>query len=111
MKFEDLAKEVQDKIMSRFANWEMDGKEAFENPEIFPEEFSQLEPEEMLKILELKEISHKYSVSNYPELKSDINNVILEDIKENQARGKTTMTSEDVYLIKTDSSGDTLWKK
>ena len=36
MKFEDLAKEVQDKIMSRFANWDMDGKEAFENPEIFP---------------------------------------------------------------------------
>ncbi|SVD03137.1 uncharacterized protein METZ01_LOCUS355991, partial [marine metagenome] len=95
MKFEDLAKEVQDKIMSRFANWDMDGKEAFENPEIFPEEFSQLESEEMLKILELKEISHKYSVSNYPELKSDINNVILEDIKENQARGKITMTSEE----------------
>ena len=95
MKFEDLAKEVQDKIMSRFANWEMDGKEAFENPEIFPEEFSQLEPDEMLKILELKEISHKYSVSNYPSLRSDINNVILEDIKENQARGKTTMTSEE----------------
>jgi len=34
MKFEDLAKEVQDKIMSRFANWDMDGKEAFYNPKI-----------------------------------------------------------------------------
>jgi len=44
MKFEDLAKEVQDKIMSRFTNWDMDGKEAFENPEIFPEEFRWIRP-------------------------------------------------------------------
>ena len=95
MKFEDLAKEVQDKIMSRFANWDMDGKEAFENPNIFPEEFNQSEPEEKLKILEFKQISHKYSRSNYPELESDINNVILEDISDNQARGKTTMTSDE----------------
>jgi len=95
MKFENLAKEVQDKIMSRFANWGINGKEAFENPDIFPEEFMQLEPAEMLKILDLKQISHKYSRSNYPELESDINNVILEDIKENQDRQKTTMTSEE----------------
>ena len=95
MKFEDLTKEVQETIMSRFARWDMDGKKAFEDPKIFPEEFSQLEPEEMLKILEFKQISHKYSVSNYPSLRSDINNVILEDIKENQARGKTTMTPEE----------------
>jgi hypothetical protein len=95
MKFEGLAKEVQDEIMERFSIWGMDGKKAFENSNIFPEEFNQLEPEEMIKFLELKQISHKYSRSNFPELESDINNVILEDIKENQARGKMTMTSEE----------------
>jgi hypothetical protein len=92
MKFEELTKEVQDYILERFSSGGIDGKTAFENNNIFPEDFMQLEPEEMIKILELKEISHKYSRSNYPELESDINNVILEDIAENRSRGNKTMT-------------------
>ena len=95
MKFEDLAKEVQDYINKRASYYNKTGEEAFSKKHIFPEEFNELNPNEMIEFLEHKDFSHIYSQSKYPHLREDLDNIILEDSNVNSARRARTMTPEE----------------
>ena len=95
MKFEDLAKEVQDYINKRASSYNRTGEELFNQKHIFPEEFNELNPNEMIEFLKYKDISHIYSQSKYPHLREDLDNIILEDSEVNSARRARKMTSEE----------------
>ena len=95
MNFEDLAKEVQDYINKRASSYNRTGEELFNQKHIFPEEFNELNPNEMIEFLKYKDISHIYSQSKYPHLREDLDNIILEDSEVNIARRARKMTSEE----------------
>ena len=95
MKFEDLAKEVQVYINKRASYYNKTGEEFFNKKQIFPEEFNELNPNEMIQFLEHKDFSHYFSQSKYPHLRDDLDNIILEDSSVNRARRARTMTPEE----------------
>jgi hypothetical protein len=95
MKFEDLTKEVQDYINQRASYYNKTGEEVYNEKHIFPEEFNELKPNEMIEFLEYKDFSHYYAQSKFPDLREDLDNIILEDSAVNSARRSRTMTPEE----------------
>ena len=85
--FNNRSKKVRDEINERFGNWGIDGEEAYKADHIFPEELKSCNDNHLLEILENNQISHIMPVSKFPEFKSDIRNVFLEDPEENMSRG------------------------
>jgi len=104
MTFKDLPKIVQDELIERYSNWNMDGEEAFnifikrfDKFDLDPSGFFKLSPDDQLTLIsgDYKEISHIKSVHNFPKYKSDPNNVIFEDKAENRSRSTDDMTLEE----------------
>lgn len=70
---------------SRFAKYNLDGEEAYE--QLLSEEAKQLDSDELQEFLKQKDISHIIPQSEAPELADKLSNVYLEDTDINRARG------------------------
>mgnify|MGYP000710570058 CR=1 FL=1 len=98
----NLSRVAQDYINQRFSIYDINGQKAFSDNLLFPDEIKELESNEIIEILKTKDISHVMPSSQYPELKYDINNIILEDISTNRARGAKLMSKEELNFAKED---------
>lgn len=98
----NLSRVAQDYINQRFSIYGIKGQKAFNDNLLFPNEIKELESNEIIEILKTKDISHVMPSSQYPELKYDINNIILEDFSTNRARGAKLMSKEELDFAKED---------
>lgn len=98
----NLSRVAQDYINQRFSIYDINGQKAFNDNLLFPNEIKELESNEIIEILKTKDISHVMPSSQYPELKYDINNIILEDFSTNRARGAKLMSKEELDFAKED---------
>ena len=104
--FHELPVNVRDYINERFSYHNMSGEEAFNHPGIFPDELKSMNPDDMVEVLENKDISHIMPVSKYPELSDNLDNVILEDISTNRARQAEIMTDSEKEFAMDDLLSD-----
>lgn len=92
--WDQLNREVQDYWRDRFAQYGIDGEEAYD--QLLSEEAKQLGPDELQAFLGYKDISHIVPRSEDPELADDLTNVYLEDAAVNRARGAVHSTEEEI---------------
>ena len=104
--FHELPVNVRDYINERFSYHNMSGEEAFNHPGIFPDELKSMNPDDIVEVLENKDISHIMPVSKYPELSDNLDNVILEDISTNRARQAEIMTDSEKEFAMDDLLSD-----
>tara|TARA_B100000809_G_scaffold248991_1_gene279685 strand:- start:285 stop:1220 length:936 start_codon:yes stop_codon:yes gene_type:complete len=102
----NLSKIAQDYINQRFNIYNINGEKAFNDILLFPHEIKELDSNEIIEILKTKDISHVMPSSLFPELKSDINNIVLEDSSINRIRGAEIMTQEEIRLSNEDYYND-----
>ncbi len=101
-----LSEEAQSYINGRFAVYGISGEEAYNDNTLFPNEVKELNSDEIIEILRTKDISHVMPKSQYPELESDINNIILEDSSINRSRGAEIMTENEIDTAQSDYYND-----
>ncbi len=83
--WKNLTPETKAYWNERFDHYEIDGAEAFDT--LLHQSAQELSDEELILFLERKDISHIIPQSEAPELADDPNNVYLEDVAINRARG------------------------
>lgn len=98
----NLSRDTKDYINQRFSTYKINGEDAFNDNILFPNEIKELESESIYEILKTKDISHVMPSSQYPELKYDINNIILEDFSTNRTRGAELISREELNIAKAD---------
>ena len=76
MDWDHLTIEVKNYINNRFGAYGIDGELAYNDPRLFPDSIKDLDPENVIDVIREKDISHIMPKSNYPDLDSDINNVV-----------------------------------
>lgn len=104
--FYDLPEQLRNYINERFAHHNMSGEAAFNHPGIFPDELKNMSPNNMIQVLENKDISHIMPVSKYPELSDNLDNVIFEDIRTNRSRQAEVMTDTEKDMAMDDLLSD-----
>tara|TARA_Y100000591_G_C21789921_1_gene675997 strand:+ start:64 stop:1035 length:972 start_codon:yes stop_codon:yes gene_type:complete len=106
MNFSDLPPRVQEYLNDRFGRYNINGEDAFNTPSIIPEEIKNLSPENIISYMEKKHISHVYPKSKFPELESELSNIILEDASPNMQRGAEIMTPNEYLNAQNDLRDD-----
>ena len=104
--FTDLPYSIQEKLIERFDRYNISAKEFYETPGKFPQDFTNLSEYEMHMYLNSKHLSHINPQSLYPQQASDIDNIILEDGKENMARSNNIMTDSEKQNALRDNQED-----
>jgi hypothetical protein len=106
MDWDHLSAEIKNYINNRFVAYGIEGELAYNDPRLFPDSIKDLDPEDMINIIKEKDISHIMPKSIYPDLESDINNVVFEDSSINRARGAEIMPDKEIELSEFDYSMD-----
>jgi hypothetical protein len=106
MEWNNLTYESRNYIHDRFMEYNIPGHEAYSDEMIFPNEIKELDSEEIIQFLQIKDISHVLPVSQFPELKSDINNIVLEDSFTNRSRGAEIISENEIEIIQKDNLND-----
>jgi len=75
MVWNHLSVEIKNYINNRFGAYGIDRELAY-NARLFLDSIKGLDPEDMIDVIREKDISHIMPKSNYPDLDSDINNVV-----------------------------------
>jgi hypothetical protein len=104
--FTDLPYSIQEKLIERFDRYNISAQEFYETPGKFPQDFTNLSEYEMHMYLNSKHLSHINPQSLYPQQASDIDNIILEDGKENMARSNNIMTDSEKQNALRDNQED-----
>ena len=104
--FTDLPYSIQEKLIERFDRYNISAKEFYETPGKFPQDFTNLSEYEMHMYINSKHLSHINPQSLYPQQASDIDNIILEDGKENMARSNNIMTDSEKQNALRDNQED-----
>ena len=102
----DISLESRNYIHERFIQYGIDGKDAFYDETLFPEEIRKLDSEQIVELLKTKDISHVLPQSEFPDLANDINNIVLEDFSVNRARGAEIMSHEEINVANNDYIND-----
>ena len=106
MRFIDLGIELQNKLKDNFGRYGMSAEHMYDNTDFFSQEMKGLTDSEFLKMLEMKNISHIYPQSQYPDLISEPWNVFLEDEFENQSRGAQIVNQHEINAAYVDQVND-----
>ena len=106
MEWYDLSTDSRSYIQSRFMEYNIDGKQAFNNEILFPDKIKELNSDQIVELLESKDISHVLPKSQFPELEYDINNIVLEDSITNRTRGAEIMTDGEIEIAQKDYFND-----
>jgi len=101
-----LSNETKSYINDRFAAYDISGFDAFNDESLFPDEIRSLDSKQIIELLKTKDISHVMPKSQYPELESNLNNIVLEDSAVNRSRGAQIMTDDELSVAKEDYLSD-----
>ena len=100
--WKNLSYQARDYIGNRFSTYNIRGEDAYNDQTLFPNEVQNLNSEELIDLLKTKDISHVMPKSLYPELESDISNIVLEDSSINRARGAEIMSEAEIKVAQKD---------
>lgn len=94
MSFQNLSFEAQAYINSRFQYYNLEGEEAYEV--LLSEEAKSLDSDDLIALLQEKDISHIVAQSEAPDLANRLDNIFLEDSNLNRARGARLSSEEEI---------------
>lgn len=102
--FYNLSPKVQSYLNERYSRYGISGEEGFNHH--LNDDAKNLSSDELIELLQQKDISHIHPQSSHPEWSEDINNTYLEDSSINRSRGARESTEEEIEAALEDQNYD-----